>query len=250
MEIVTLNQENLAKEHVCCAIADKKTANGVTLKKAWLHDRFSEGLFFKKANVRGKVFIEYLPAENAWVPIEAAGYMFINCFWVAGSYKGQGYGARLLEECMNDSMGKNGIAVITSHKKKPYLSDKSYLLQKGFEVCDTAPPYFELLVKRFNEAAPLPKFRDTAKAVTIDDKEGLVVLYTDQCPFIDFYITAELDEIEKQYNIQVKKVKIQSRDQAQNAPAAFTTYSAFYNGNFLTHEILTKSKFAKLWEKI
>ena len=40
---------------------------------------------------RGKCFIEYIPAENAWNPIIADGYMYINCLWVAGSFKGNGY---------------------------------------------------------------------------------------------------------------------------------------------------------------
>ena len=39
---------------------------------------------------RGKCFIEYIPGENAWVPIEAEGYLYINCLWVSGSLKGHG----------------------------------------------------------------------------------------------------------------------------------------------------------------
>lgn len=34
-------------------------------KKAWLADRFDEGLVFLKSVERGKCFIEYIPAENA-----------------------------------------------------------------------------------------------------------------------------------------------------------------------------------------
>ena len=73
------------------------------VKKAWLADRFDEGLVFLKAAARGKCFIEYIPAENAWVPVRADGYMFINCFWIAGSLKGNGYSNELLEECIRDS---------------------------------------------------------------------------------------------------------------------------------------------------
>lgn len=35
-------------------------------------------------------------------------------------------------------------------------------------------------------------------------------------------------------------------EQAQNAPAPFTSYSLFYNGGFLTNEILSIKKFEKL----
>ncbi len=83
-----LTLENLDSEHICCAISDKKGENCVSSKKAWLRDRMEEGLVFLKLDVRGKVFIEYIPAERAWCPIDADGYMFINCFWVSGKYKG------------------------------------------------------------------------------------------------------------------------------------------------------------------
>lgn len=78
----TVTENNIEQEHICCAMSDKKVQHGVELKKEWLKDRFKEGLVFKKLDVKGKVFIEYLPAEYAWVPISAPGYTYINCFWV------------------------------------------------------------------------------------------------------------------------------------------------------------------------
>ena len=54
-------------------------------KKEWLKKRFDEGLVFYRSEERGKCFIEYIPAENAWVPIEAGGWLYINCLWVSGS---------------------------------------------------------------------------------------------------------------------------------------------------------------------
>lgn len=102
--IITLTHDSIDQEHICCAISDKRCRAGVSAKKEWLKQRLPEGLRFKRLNVRHKVFIEYLPAEHAWAPIDAPGYMFINCFWVAGSYKGKGYGTKLLEECINDAL--------------------------------------------------------------------------------------------------------------------------------------------------
>lgn len=34
MGIITLTPENLDREHICCALADKKNADGVQAKKA------------------------------------------------------------------------------------------------------------------------------------------------------------------------------------------------------------------------
>ena len=72
MELVRVTKENLENEHICCAISNNKDVQVVS-KKAWLSERFDEGLVFLKGNVRGKCFIEYIPAEFAWTPIEADG---------------------------------------------------------------------------------------------------------------------------------------------------------------------------------
>ena len=69
MEYIRVTKENLEKEHICCAISNNKDIQ-VSSKKAWLADRFDEGLVFLKSVERGKCFIEYIPAECAWNPIE------------------------------------------------------------------------------------------------------------------------------------------------------------------------------------
>ena len=89
MDYIRVTKENLGREHICCAISSNKDAQ-VSSKKAWLADRFDDGLVFLRSVERGKCFIEYIPAENAWVPINADGYMYIDCLWVAGSFKGNG----------------------------------------------------------------------------------------------------------------------------------------------------------------
>lgn len=95
MEYVKLTLENLETEHICCAISNNKDIQ-VASKKAWLKERIKDGLVFLKSVERGKCFIEYMPVENAWCPIDANGYMHINCFWVSGSFKGHGYANDLL----------------------------------------------------------------------------------------------------------------------------------------------------------
>lgn len=161
IEIITLNHENIDSEHICCAIGnDAINQRRANVKKTWLKERFDEGHTFKKFDLRGKVFIEYVPAEYAWFPVDAPGYNFIQCLWASGRYKGKGFGSRLLEECEKDSRDKNGLIAVTSNKKLPFTVDKKFYLKKGFEVCDTAHPYFELLVKKFKDDVPDPKFLD------------------------------------------------------------------------------------------
>ena len=105
MDYIRLTPENIDKEHICCAISGDKDPQVVS-KKQWLRERMDDGLVFLKADLRGKCFIEFIPAEKAWVPIDADGYMHINCFWVSGSCKGQGYSNNLLEQCIEDAKAK------------------------------------------------------------------------------------------------------------------------------------------------
>ena len=101
MEFIQVTKENLEKEHICCAISNNKDVQ-VSSKKSWLAERFEEGLVFLKSVERGKCFIEYIPAEYAWNPIDAKGYMYIDCLWVAGSFKGHGYSTELLNACIEE----------------------------------------------------------------------------------------------------------------------------------------------------
>ena len=93
-------------------------------KKAWLKERLDEGLVFLKGNVRGKCFIEYIPAEYAWAPIEAEGYMVIDCLWVSGQFKGHGYSNLLLNACIEDSKEKGKKGLVSRHEKQPPLKKK------------------------------------------------------------------------------------------------------------------------------
>ena len=95
MEYIRVTKENIENEHICCAISSNKDIQAIS-KKNWLKERFDDGLVFLKSIERGKCFIEYIPAENAWNPINADGYMYIDCLWVASSFKGNGYSNDLL----------------------------------------------------------------------------------------------------------------------------------------------------------
>ncbi|MBE6054065.1 MAG: GNAT family N-acetyltransferase [Clostridium sartagoforme] len=246
MEIITLDNNNIDYEHICCSLSDKEGEYGVCLKKKWLKERIHDGLVFSKINVRGKAFIEYIPVENAWTPIDGENYMFINCFWVSGKFKGQGYANKLLMECINDARkkGKNGILALSSKKKMPFLSDPDYLKYKGFKVCDTADPYYELLYLSFYNEDNLPKFKENARQGKIHEK-GLILYYSDQCPYTSKYVNL-VKNISIEKGIDIKVIKFESKEQAQNSPCPFTTYSLFYNGEFITNEILSEKKFNKL----
>ena len=249
MDYIKLTPENLDTEHIRCAISGSKDPQVLT-KKQWLRDRLAEGLVFLKADVRGKCFIEYIPAEYAWVPIEAAGYMHINCFWVSGACKGHGYSNELLAACIEDARarGMQGLTVISSHKKQPFLSDPRYLAYKGFRLADTAEPYFTLLYLPVDGSAEKPRFKAAVKEPATTD-ESFRLYYTPGCPFTAKYVPL-IEDCARQRGIAFQSVLLDSREKARNAPAAWTNYALFYNGKYITNEILSEKKFLTLWEEL
>lgn len=245
MELITLTKENLDREHICCAISNNKDCQ-VSAKKSWLAERLNDGLVFTKGNVRGKCFIEYIPAEKAWAPIESDGYMYIDCLWVSGQFKGQGYSNLLLDDCIRDSKekGKKGLVILSSLKKMPFLADPKFLKYKGFETVDTAQPFYELLYLPFDKSADKPCFRESVKKPEVK-AQGFVLYYAHQCPFTAKYVPI-IEAIAKEKCIPFQSIRLETTQQAQNAPSPFTSYSLFYNGGFVTHEILSDKKFEKI----
>ena len=245
MEYIRVTKDNLESEHICCAISGNRDVQ-VMSKKAWLAERFDEGLVFLKSVERGKCFIEYIPAENAWNPIVAPGYMYIDCLWVSGSLKGHGYSSDLLSECVEDAKGKGkiGLCILSTQKKKPFLADPKFLKHKGFRACDEAENGIQLWTLPFTEEAVLPRFRDCARHPHVDEK-GYVLFYTDQCPFNAKYVPV-VEETARRQGVPFKSVHLMCREEAQNAPTPVTTYAMFHDGAYLTNEQMNEARFMKL----
>lgn len=244
MEMITLTKDNIEKEHICCAISSNNDKQ-VRSKKEWLLEQLDKGLIFTKMDIRGKCFIEYLPVENAWVSLKGNNLLYINCLWVSGKYQGQGYASMLLESCVNECIrqGKKGIVILSSQKKTPFLMDYQFLIQHGFMSVDKWE-HIELMYYTLDENIDFPKF-----CITESLEDGLVLYYTHQCPFNVKYIQI-LKEHCLQNNIPLKLIHIQNQQDALNAPTPLTTYSLFYNHHFITREVLTISKFEKIWSEI
>lgn len=247
MEYIQVTKENLEKEHICCAISSNKDIQ-VCSKKGWLAERLKEGLVFYKSTERGKCFIEYLPAEAAWVPICAENYMYIDCLWVSGSFKGHGYANDLLNHCIEDSRakGKVGLCILSSAKKRGFLADPKFLAAKGFTVADESDNGIQLWYLPFSNAANKPAFKPCAMHPHVDG-EGYVLYYTNQCPFTAKYVPV-IEKVAKEQGVLFRSIHIETREQAQNAPSPVTTYALFYHGVYQTNEILSDKKFLKLLE--
>lgn len=243
MNYVRITKDNIDREHICCAMSGKQSL----AKKEWLKQRLDEGLVFYRSEERGKCFIEYIPAENAWVPIDAEGYLYINCLWVAGAMKGHGYSNDLLDACIRDAraQGKKGLCILSSEKrKKEFLSDPKYLAYKGFTVADVSEAGITLLYLPLDPTAKPPRFRECARHPQTEE-EGFVLYYTDQCPFTCYWVP-RVEEAARENHIRLQVIHITDKESAQNVPAPVTTYALFRDGRFVTHAIQTDKKFLAL----
>ena len=243
MNYIRITKDNIDKEHICCAMSGKQSL----AKKEWMKQRFDEGLVFYRSEERGKCFIEYIPAENAWVPIDAAGYLYINCLWIAGSMKGHGYANDLLAECLRDAaaQGRKGVCILSAEgRKREFLSDAKFLAHKGFVLADASDCGITLLYLPLAPDAAPPKFRDCAKHLGVSES-GFTLYYTDQCPFT-FYWVPRVQETAREHGIPLKVIHITDRETAQNVPAPVTTYALFRDGKFVTHAIQSDKKFLAL----
>lgn len=250
---IEITKKNIDKEHICCAISDKKCIDSYKAKKDWLTKEFANGYMFRRIDARAKVFIEYGPTEKAWTPITASNYLNINCFWVSGRYKKKGYGKSLLQSVMDDAkvQKKDGLVTVVGTKKFHFMSDTKWLLKQGFIECDRAPSGFSLLVKKYNEKAENPKFNSSVLNAECPEKNGIVVYYSNRCPFAEFHVRKSLVETAKNRNLPLKIIKLKTMEEAQKAPSPATIFSLFLNGKFITTDlsVCMDSRFDKVIAK-
>ena len=77
----------------------------------------------------------------------------------------------------------------------------------------------------------------------------MVIYYSSQCPHTAKYVPL-LQKIAESHSLPLSVHKIQTTEQAQNAPAPYTTYSFFNNGRLVTHEIFSEKKFEKFLDSL
>ena len=246
MKLIKLTDKNLECEHICCAISDKKCRDGYQMKKDWLKSGSKNGYIFKKIDVRGKVFIEYVPIESSWLPLKGSNFMVINCFWVSGKFKGKGNGKKLLQECISDARKMDGVVAISSDKKRPFMTDPKFLKHHGFEIIDEAPPFFKLWGLKTNKNSTYPAIMKSAKLGVCPDDKGITAYYSNSCPFTDYYTNQLLREYAKNKNVPLTVNHIKSQKEAHKMPIPWVINSVFYKGNLVTLEMKAERHLDKL----
>ena len=250
MDWITLNNTNLAHEHICCGFSDKKCAHSYQLKKDWLAKEFPKGYVFRRLNERAKVFLEYGPSENAWMPVEAINSLVLGCFWVAGSFKGKGFAKQLLQDAIEDArrQGRDSLVTVVGTKKFHFMSDTNWLLKNGFEICDQTITGFSLVWLKLSLKAVTPQFRESVRSGECPDKNGIVVYYSNRCPFCEYHVKESLVETAAKRGLPLKIIKLDTLEAAQAAPTPATIFSLYKNGKFVTTDLSScmDSRFDKI----
>jgi hypothetical protein len=248
-EIIDLTPENISDYGVC---GYKDAAKHLELRRKidWFKTWYPKGLRIKAVLSKTGGYqgmLEYIPGKYAHRPVNADGYMFIHCIFVGfkSQFKGKGYASSLIDLCIEEAQNlkMNGVAVVT--REGSFMAKRDIFIQKGFVAVDSAKPDFELLVYKFDKAAPDPGFKTFAPEKY---SNGLTVMRSAQCPYSVKNVDAIL-KTAKKLNIDASLIEIEDPRSAQQTPSAFGTFCIIHNGEVISHHPISNTRFENIMAK-
>lgn len=247
MKIVEVTPNNALKETFFC-IKNTKT-HGFKDKLQWFEKRHKEGLRIKiLKNDEDKMigFMEYVPAKNAWRPIEADNYMFIHCTYIYSKKdRSKGYASMLIEDAEKEAKAKGleGLCVMTS--EGGWLANKTLFEKNGFKQIETKDR-FELLSKTWQSNAKPPKLIDWT--LQQEKYQGWNLSYADQCPWNEKSVAAILN-VAMDFGIDLKVSKINTVKEAKLAPSGFGVFNLLYDGKLIEDHYISATRFKNILRK-
>lgn len=230
----------------CCGIKDPSHP-GLALKRCWIQAHLHLGLKAKTLmDDDGKPcgYIEYLPGEYAWRGVNACGYMFIHCIWNhSRRNRGKGWASAMIQGCIRDaeSLGMNGVAVMT--RKGPWLAGAALFDANGFRCVDSAPPDFELWVRKLKPGSADPRFKPRSDPKSAHLKNELTIIRSAQCPYVAKFVTEIAQAAKQDYNIAPRVVDLKTYRDAQSAPTPYAVFSILSRGKVLADHQISVTRF-------
>lgn len=246
MKIIDITPANANRHSFFCIKNTKEP--GFNSKLNWFEKRYREGLKLKIIlDDEGKQagFIEYIPAEHAWRPVDANGFMFIHCIMVyPNKYRHSGAAIQLVEACKKDALHqkKKGICVMTS--EDPWMAGRNLFVKQGFIKVDKYDR-FELFVTKFVEAKD-PKLLEWGS--NLPDYKGWHLLYADQCPWHEKGVLA-INDFAEESGIDLIITKIKNADEAKKIPSGFGVFALIKDGKLLADHYISRTRFKSIVEK-
>jgi L-amino acid N-acyltransferase YncA len=247
LKIISVTPKNVSKETLFCIRDIKKP--GFESKRKWFEKRYNEGLHLKILKDEDEKmigFIEFIPANKAWRPVKADNFMFIHCMYVYSKKdRNLGYGALLIDEVSKEAKAQNmkGLCVMTIDDA--WITNKSIFKKEGFLEVDKRGR-FELLSKSFISNTVQPKLIDW----TIEHKKykGWHLVYADQCPWHEKSVY-DLLNIALDIGIDLKITKLESCEEAKNAPSGFGVFALLHNGKLIEDHYISATRFKNILQK-
>jgi hypothetical protein len=246
MDELTLEKvgpENLSECGIGCLT--NRQHPGYQSKVDWLQRSFADGLrFFLVRNGDGQPlgFLEYVPGEFAWRPVEAAGWLFVHCLWVyRRGRKVGGLGSRLIQACLAEARRQRAVGVAALVSDGPLMAGREIFLKNGFKQIEQRDR-FQLVIHQLRKGSE-PRLRDIQG---IDPKApGLHLLYCAQCP-INAKSATGLSEMAAEHGLKLKVTVLHTAQEAQSAPSYYGVFNLMWNGRLLADHCVSKGRFKNL----
>jgi len=235
VQLDVITPETLDDKGFFCRMSKMKT-DGNQRKLRWMQPRFDEGLHMTLLGDGGRGFVEVMPGEHCWRPVQAKGWSVIHCLWVVGKSKGHGHGAALLDDAIAHAraVGSAGLAVVT--RAKNWVTPQSFFAKHGFEVVDEGADGFVLMTLPFEgSGAKTPKFTTHNWPKRLENHaDGVVVFRTDQCPYLSD-ATDGVIAVAKELKLDVEVVELATAAQVRSrAPSPYGVFAIAFNGKLVT----------------
>jgi GNAT superfamily N-acetyltransferase len=246
-QLVELTHDNLDAEGIYC-IKDSKSEGSIS-KRAWYKKEFEFGLkIFIAKNHQGKQigFIEAVPAEFAWRPVSAPELMFIQCLVVfSKEFRNAKLASALIRKVEEYAIYSNKKGLCTLSSNGPWMANSSVFLKNEFEIVDILDR-FELCFKAFDLISQKPRILDFESKQK--DYNGWHLLYSNQCPWHQKSVhDLKSYSIEIGLHLNVYEIR---RQEAQQGPSGFGTFSLLHNGKLLADHYISKTRFASIVKKV
>ncbi len=247
LKLIDVTPDNIMEHGLFC-IKNVKSPE-FAKKKDWFIDNYKNGLLIKilyNENDKQTGYIEYIPADFAWRPVDATGFMLIQCMFIyAKKDKNKGYGAFMVKACEEDAKKQNMKGICTMTSDGTFIANKQLFIKNGYSQVDKLERY-ELMVKKFDPNSEDPQLIDWTK--DREEYQGWHLIYADQCPWHHKSVEA-LQEVATEHDIALNITKLHSSQKAKNAPSGFGVFSLLHNGKLLEDHYLSSTRFKNILNK-
>lgn len=245
--IIEINNNNIEEHGIYC-LKNKKLP-GYQKKIEWFKDKINEGLKLKIAideEEKQIGYIEYMPSEIAYRPIEAKNFYFIQCMVIfKKANTNKGLGSALINSCEEDAKNNNKNGVCTLSSDGSWMANKNIFIKNDYSIIDKKGR-FELLVKYYKNDYKTPKFRDWEKS--LPNYKGWNLVFSNQCPLHDKSVN-DLQVTAKNKGIDLKITTLNTPQEAQNSPSGFGTFGLIRDGELLADHYISKTRFENIIKK-